>query len=94
MLHPTRWFETEVWWPVEGGLPWQAVQAVMLAFQAGVCRVPPELVPVLFFTAWHHVEAQLAATVPLRAVNVPTCMLAVAAPVNPTSFVPFACVVV
>ena len=83
-----------VWRPVGGGTPWHAVQAVIEALQDCVCVVPPELVPVLSFTAWHQVEAQLPAVVPLRGVYVPIAIDDGVAPVKPTSATPFACDVV
>ena len=70
------------------------MQAVIAPLQEGVCIVPPELVPDLFFTAWHQVEAQLPAVVPLRGVYVPTAIAAGVAPAKPTSDVPFECDIV
>ena len=81
-------------WPVDGGVPWHAVQAVIAPFQDGDCIVPPEVVPVLFFTAWHQVEEQLPAVVPLRGVYVPMATVDGVAPVKPTSAMPFGCEVV
>ncbi len=80
--------------PVLGGAPWQAVQLVMEAVHEGVCSVPPELVPERLFTAWHQVEAHVAAVVPLRGVYVPTLKLELVPFVNATFVVPLAWVVV
>jgi hypothetical protein len=79
---------------VEGGRPWQAVQAAIDPLHEGVSMVPPELEPERSFTAWHHVDAQLAAVVPLLGVYVPIAIDDGVAPVKPTSVVPFEWVVV
>jgi len=91
MEHAMRWFDL-VWFAVSE-LPvteWQAVQVVMVPVQLGVVAAPPAVPPVRLIAApWHQVEAQLPAVVPLRGRHVPSRRLALAAPVNPTSFVPF-----